>query len=104
MLQDYGVSNSVATVKTRGKYQRISREQIILPLYQSKCAVTGISTESLLRAAHILRWADNEKERLNPQNVICLPTLIDDCFEKGFITIDSTYKVRVPQEIKRTLL
>ena len=95
------VSNSEATVKTRGKYQRIFREDIVLPNYDYQCAITGIKTLSLLRAAHIFRGADNKKERLNPQNGICLSVLADACFENGFITIDSNYKVQVSDNAKK---
>ena len=101
LQRNHEVRNSEATVKTRGKYQRIFREDIVLPNYDYQCAVTGIKTLSLLRAAHIVRWADNEKERLNPQNGICLSVLADACFEKGFITIDSDYKVRVSDQAEK---
>ncbi|MBI16003.1 MAG: hypothetical protein CL782_07190 [Chloroflexi bacterium] len=100
LQRNHEVSNTEATVKTRGKYQIIFREDIVLPNYDYQCAVTGIKTLSLLRAAHIVRWADNQKERLNPQNGICLSALADACFEKGFITIDSDYKVRVSDKAK----
>tara|TARA_Y100000814_G_C12292476_1_gene388948 strand:+ start:71 stop:1006 length:936 start_codon:yes stop_codon:yes gene_type:complete len=99
--KNYEVSDSEATVKTRGKYQKIFRDDIVLPNYDYQCAVTRIKTLSLLRAAHIVRWADNKKERLNPQNGICLSVLIDACFERGFITIDSNYKVRVSDKAKK---
>lgn len=101
LQRNHEVSNSEATVKTRGKYQRIFREDIVLPNYDYECAITGIKTLSLLRAAHIVRWADNKKERLNPQNGICLSVLADACFEKGFITIDSNYKVQVSEKAKK---
>lgn len=101
LQRNHEVSNSEATVKTRGKYQRIFREDIVLPNYDYQCAISGIKTLSLLRAAHIVRWADNKKERLNPQNGICLSVLADACFEKGFITIDSNYKVKVSDKTEK---
>jgi len=79
---------------------QILREDIVLPNYDYQCAITGIKIPSLLRAAHIVRWADNKKERLNPQNGICLSVLADACFEKGFITIDTDYKVRISDKAK----
>lgn len=97
---NYKVSNTEATVQTRGKYQKIFRDQILLN-YDFKCAITGIKTQSLLTAAHILRWADNENERLNPKNGICLSSLMDDCFEKGLITIDENYKVQLSDNVKK---
>ena len=101
LQRNHEVSNSEATVKTRGKYQRIFREDIVLPNYDNKCAITGIKALSLLRAAHIVRRADNEKERRNPQNGICLSVLADACFEKGLIKIDSNYKVQVSDKAKK---
>ena len=98
--QNYEVKDSEETIKTRGKYQKIFREDIILPNYDYKCAITGIKTLSVLKAAHILRWADNQKERLNPQNGICLSALADICFEKGLLTIDKNYKVKLSEKVK----
>ena len=99
-LKNFEVSDSEATVKTRGIYQKIFREDIVLPNYNYQCAVTGIKTPSLLRAAHIIRWADDKKERMNPRNGICLSVLADACFENGFITIDSDYTVRISDKAK----
>lgn len=101
LQRNYEVSDNEATAKNRGKYQEIFRKKIIFPNYDYQCAITGINTLSLLRAAHIVRWADNKKERLNPQNGICLSVLADACFEKGFIKIDTDYKVRIADEAKR---
>ena len=101
LRRNHEVSDSEATVKTRGKYQSIFRDDIVLPNYDYQCAISGIKTRSLLRAAHIVRWADNRKERLNPQNGICLSVLADACFEKGFITIDSNYKVKVSDKAEK---
>ena len=42
---DYKVPNSRVTAKSRGIYQRIFREKIILPNYEYRCAITGIKTK-----------------------------------------------------------
>lgn len=97
---DHRVPDSQATVKTRSKYQRIFREDHILPNYDYTCAVTGIKTMSLLTAAHILKWSEYEDERMNPQNGICLSKLVDKCFEDGLITIDKNYKIKISPEVK----
>ena len=101
LQRNYEVRNSKATIKNRGKYLKIFREDIVLPNYDYQYAVTGIKTFSLLTAAYIVRWAGNEKERLDPQNGICLSVLVDACFEKGLITIDSDYKVRVYDQAEK---
>ena len=99
---DYSVPNSESkTTSSRGKWQRYFRENIVLPNYEYKCAITGIKTTSLLTAAHILRWADHEDKRLDPQNGICLSQLVDKCFKNNLIHIDDAYKVRISDQAKK---
>ena len=98
---DYKVPNSRVTAKSRGIYQRIFREKIILPNYEYRCAITGIKTKSCLTAAHILKWADYEEYRLDPQNGICLSKLVDICFERNLIYIDDTYRVNLRDKVKQ---
>jgi putative restriction endonuclease len=62
-------------VKTRIN-QNVFR-QIVIANYSGKCAITGIDIQDLLVASHIVPWSKNEKERLNPENGICLSALYD---------------------------
>lgn len=62
--------------------------QVVLANYGSKCALTGIDIPDLLIASHIIPWADDVNERLNPANGICLSALYDKAFDKGYITFD----------------
>lgn len=88
----------VRAVKTRIN-QNVFR-QIVLANYSSKCAITGIDIPELLIASHIIPWAVNEKERLNPENGICLSPLYDRAFDKGLIGIDTQYCIILSSEIK----
>ena len=100
--KDYYVPESeVKTKSSRGHHQRTFRNEIILPNYQFKCAITGIKTDSLLTAAHIMSWADYPKKRLDPTNGICLSKLVDKCFEDYLIFIDENYKVILSEEVKK---
>ena len=74
----------VREVKTRVN-QSVFR-QIVLANYDGKCALTGIDLSELLVASHIIPWADNVQERLNPENGICLSSLYDKAFDKGLIS------------------
>lgn len=85
-------------VKTRVN-QHLFR-QIVLTNYESRCAITGINIPSLLAASHILPWASHEKERLLPENGICLSALYDKAFDKGLIGITPDLEVRVSQKLK----
>lgn len=87
----------VREVKTRVN-QNLFR-QIVLANYNSKCAITGIDIAELLLASHIIPWSQNEKERLNPENGICLSALYDKAFDRGLIGIDSSNKIVLSPKI-----
>lgn len=74
---------------------------MILVNYDNKCAVSGIDIPELLIASHIIPWAENEKERLNPENGICLSSLYDSAFDKGLISFDDDYKMIVSSRLKK---
>lgn len=85
-------------VKTRVN-QSVFR-QMVLANYASKCAITGIDIPQLLLASHIIPWSSNEKERLNPENGICLSPLYDKAFDKGLIGININYEVILSKDLK----
>lgn len=98
------LSGKIGEVKIREVKTRVNQNlfrQLILSIYQKKCAVSGIDISEMLVAGHILSWADNEKERLNPENGICLSSIYDKAFENGFIGIDENYKILVSSKLKQ---
>jgi putative restriction endonuclease len=90
--------NKIREVKTRVN-QNIFR-QIVLANYNSKCAITGIDIPDLLVASHIVPWSQNEIERLNPENGICLSALYDRAYDKGLIGITEKYQLILSSELK----
>ena len=72
----------------------------ILSSYNIKCCITGLSVSEFLVASHIIPWAKDEKNRLNPFNKLCLNAIHDKAFDKGFITITPEYKIRVSDYLK----
>lgn len=86
-------------VKTRVN-QSVFR-QMVLSNYESKCAITGIDIPQLLFASHIVPWSKNEKERLNPENGICLSSLYDKAYDKGLIGINTNHEVILSRELKK---
>lgn len=85
-------------VKTRVN-QSVFR-QMILKTYENCCAISGISMPDLLIAGHIVPWANDEHNRLNPENGICLSNLYDRAYEKGLICIDTDYKLLISKRLK----
>ena len=84
-------------VKTRVN-QHLFRK-VILFNYSNSCAICGLNIDSLLVASHILKWSQNQKERLNPENGLCLCNIHDKAFEIGYISIDENYKILLSAEL-----
>lgn len=86
-------------VKTRVN-QNVFRD-VVMANYDGKCAITGIDIPDLLVASHIIPWSKNEKERLNPENGICLSPLYDCAFDKGYIGINEKYEILLSKDLKK---
>ena len=58
-----------------------------------RCCITGLSITDFLVASHIKPWAKDKGNRTNPHNGVCLNSIHDKAFDKGFITITTGYKI-----------
>jgi putative restriction endonuclease len=86
-------------VKTRVNHNIF--RQIVIANYSGKCAITGIDIPDLLLASHIVSWSKNEKERLNPENGICLSALYDKAYDKGYIGITEKFEILLSPLLKQ---
>lgn len=96
-LQNLKGDTKLREVKTRVN-QALFR-QIVLSSYNSKCAISGLDIPDFLVAGHIIPWAQNEKERLNPENGICLSSLYDKAYDKGYIGISTKYEIILSNQL-----
>lgn len=72
----------------------------ILASYEGKCCITGLTTEKLLIASHIKPWRDcDADEKTNPRNGLCLNSLHDAAYDKGFMTVGTDFKIHISDEI-----
>ncbi|MEZ5870752.1 MAG: HNH endonuclease [Nitratireductor sp.] len=74
---------------------------MVLANYDFKCAVTGIAQTELLIAGHIVPWATDKDNRMNPRNGICLNRLHDRAFEAGLIAINDDGKILYSSKLDR---
>ena len=88
-----------AVVQVR-KNQHIFR-RAVLNSYNNRCCISGLSEERLLVASHIVPWSEDQQNRLNPQNGLCLSALHDKAFDVGLITVTPDHRVLVSPSLKR---
>ena len=90
--------NRESVIKTRIN-QTFFRKSV-LASYNFRCCITGLSIAELLVASHIIPWAKDEKNRLNPRNGLCLNALHDKAFDKGLISINEKFRIIVSSRLK----
>ncbi|WP_020606400.1 HNH endonuclease [Spirosoma spitsbergense] len=73
----------------------------VLTNFDSRCAISGINIPEMLRASHIVPWAKDEKARVNPENGLCLSALYDAAFDKGFIGVNTNYRIILAEKMKK---
>jgi HNH endonuclease len=92
-----GSAQAARPVGRRGGYDyarlRVGRAQSQGPLmdyWQGRCPLTGITDPALMRASHIVPWAecDSDAERLNVHNGLLLSALWDAAFDRALVTFD----------------
>jgi len=96
-----GLSESLTLTKTR-RHQSFFR-RTILATYDTRCCITGNPIPELLRASHIIPWAESEKLRLNPSNGLCLSATFDAAFDRGLISLDDDYRLLLGSKIESFL-
>lgn len=77
--------------------------KVIMTSYASKCCVCGMPIPELLIASHIVPWRDDENLRVNPHNGLCLCTLHDKGFDRGFFTVGEDYKIVIGKAVRQYL-
>jgi len=88
-----------ATVRVRVN-QSFFRDRI-LSAYNFRCCVTGLTVQPLLTASHIIPWAEDEKNRLNPRNGLCLNALHDRTFDRHLMWIEDGFVIRFSPRLKK---
>lgn len=85
--------------KTR-VYQQFFRASV-LASYEFQCCITGLAVPELLNASHIVPWSENVRHRTDPSNGLCLNTLHDRAFDRGYLTITTDYCVQISPRLNK---
>lgn len=65
----------------------------VLSGYDFRCCVMGLWAIELLVASHIVPWAEDAANRVNPRSGLCLNAPHDRAFGQHLMWVDSDYKL-----------
>jgi hypothetical protein len=73
----------------------------LMDYWQGRCPLTGITDPPLLRASHIIPWAECETdaERLDVYNGLLLSALWDAAFDRALVTFDDEGTPQLSHEL-----
>lgn len=74
--------------------------KMILTEYHNQCCITGLNIPDVLRASHIVGWAEDPKNRMNPANGLCLSATYDAAFDRHLISFDDDYRMIFSPSLK----
>jgi putative restriction endonuclease len=74
--------------------------KMILADYGAQCSLTGLTVPEVLRASHIVGWAEDKDNRMNPANGLCLSATYDAAFDKHLISFDEDYRMIFSSTLK----
>lgn len=97
IIKEGKVKESLVKIRVNQSFFRYT----VLASYNNECCVTGIGILDVLVASHIIPWSKDEKNRLNPENGLCLNSFHDKAFDHGLITVDREYKIRVSKSVEK---
>ena len=86
-----------ASVQVRVNQARFRRA--VLASYTARCCISGLAVPQLLIASHIVPWSVDKKNRLNPQNGLCLSALHDKAYDTGLITVLPDFTICVSERL-----
>ena len=90
--ESFPIGEDVPTMSKRRRGHDSFRRSVLIA-YDFRCCITGLSERRLLRVSHIAPWREDQPNRANPRNGLCLSALHDEAFDRGLITLDADFHV-----------
>lgn len=103
LIKHYGLNDSYGEDAVRETKARIGQDyfrSMLLENYNSRCSITGLDVPQVLRASHIVAWAEDKVNRMNPENGILLSATYDAAFDKHLISFDEDYRMILSRDIR----
>lgn len=74
----------------------------VLASYRGRCCISGVSDQRLLIASHIVPWAVDTANRLNPRNGLCLSAIHDKAFDQHLFSLTDDLRIVLSDSLKNS--
>jgi putative restriction endonuclease len=101
-VDDLPVSGKEREAIVRVRVNQSFFRRRVLSAYCFRCCVTGLTMRPLLVASHVIPWAKDAANRLNPRNGLCLNALHDRAFDQGLMWIEADFVIRISPKLRES--
>lgn len=84
----------------RARVNQDAFRSIILKIYNRQCCITGLDIPQVIRASHIIPWAENKSLRMDPRNGLCFSATYDAAFDKVLLSLDDDFRIILSKDLK----
>lgn len=71
----------------------------VMSAYNFHCCISGVNITELLEACHIVDWSQDERNRINPKNGLCMNSFFHKAYDKHLLGITPDLKIVVSEEL-----
>jgi putative restriction endonuclease len=98
--EEVGPTEREAKVKQR-IHQDFFRASVLAG-HNYRCCICGLPYPEILVASHIIPWSAREDTRVNPENGLCLCAIHDRAFDRGLISVDAGFSIKLCGKLKES--
>lgn len=73
----------------------------VMSSYNFRCCISGVNIVELLEACHIVDWSQDERNRTNPKNGLCMNSFFHKAYDKNLLGITPDLKVVLSEELRQ---
>ena len=71
----------------------------VMNSYNFRCCISGIQKSELVEACHIVDWSEDEANRTNPRNGLCLNPFFHKAYDKLLISITPDFNIIISDSL-----
>lgn len=71
----------------------------VMSAYNFHCCISGVNIAELLEACHIVDWSQDERNRVNPKNGLCMNSFFHKAYDKHLLGITPDMRIVISEEL-----
>lgn len=71
----------------------------VMSAYNFHCCISGVAIAELLEACHIVDWSQDERNRMNPKNGLCMNPFFHKAYDRHLLGITPDMKIVISEEL-----